>query len=694
MTGLSTVKQSLLKDCRLAVNARLAEERGEKPPPQVFHRVLMGNPGTGKTTLARLYARFLYAIGAVANKDFLEVRPPDLKGQYIGQTAKSVIAKLDEAEGKVLFIDEAYAMADTKDPFYVEMVDTIVGQVHGTPKDRQIILMAGYSKEMRDMFDRVNPGLKRRMQLDNAFVLEDYTDAEMDLIIRRTAQKDGFSIDRPVVAAAVAMLAKMRQRPHFGNVGEINNLLMRAERAAAQREGTGDAAASARMLLDVDFLDATERGAGAEAKTQKNLERVDDYPDIKAWRDRVQRRLERQRTRRGASNDAEDWCFVFQGNPGTGKTTGARLIGDILCHTFGVLSSGHLEECSVTDLQTGFVGQAGGKVVELLQRSLGGVLFIDEAYRLNDGGQAFGRQVLDELCDRVTKEEFRGKVAVVLAGYDAQMQDLLKMNPGLSSRFSQVIRFRDFTPEQCTSMFVVASKKRSNQLDLDDGDLTALAVGFERVMAECSDWANGRDVHNLVKRCEEGIEHDGPWSLSDVEGIMEEFAASRPRKAASTANASEPPKRAFASSSSTAPPPLPSRTATDVPPPPPAAAAAFTVEKEDLATPPQPIDIAELTEAEEAEAEAFGGSIQGVIDALRLNARDVAKQLARGMLPPEIEAEFSRRGLSRSDLARLLKLHVAMIQKRRRLLKIKFCTICGRTHCPVSPVEFDVEVDE
>ena len=137
--------------------------------------------------------------------------------------------------------------------------------------------------------------------------------------------------------------------------------------------------------------------------------------------------------------------FVFSGSPGTGKTTIARIMGKLLT-SLNLLGRNEVVECSASDLVTGYVGQAGSKTREMFRSALGGVLFIDEAYRLNPRkSPGFMQEVVDEIVQILTEKQFKNKMAVIFAGYEQDMDELFEVNPGLKSRVSKTLRFDDFS---------------------------------------------------------------------------------------------------------------------------------------------------------------------------------------------------------------------------------------------------------
>lgn len=186
--------------------------------------------------------------------------------------------------------------------------------------------------------------------------------------------------------------------------------------------------------------------------------------------------------------------LVFTGNPGTGKTTVARLVAQIY-RTLGVVTKGQLIESGRSDLVAGYMGQTATKTVAVFDSASGGVLLIDEAYALNQGGDdTFGREAVDTLVKLI--EDRRDEVVVVVAGYPEEMDAFLDANPGLRSRFPRTIRFPDYTTDELVEIFDSLCRASSYRL-ADDArarvrqvfDTTARGKGF----------GNGRLARNLFE---------------------------------------------------------------------------------------------------------------------------------------------------------------------------------------------------
>lgn len=212
------------------------------------------------------------------------------------------------------------------------------------------------------------------------------------------------------------------------------------------------------------------------------------------WVDQI--KVFQMRKERGMSVPDMSYHMVFSGNPGTGKTTVARIMAQIYC-ALGVLSEGQLVEVDRSMLVAGYVGQTAVKTKEVLKKAYGGVLFIDEAYSLANGGSNdFGQEAIDTVLKEM--EDKRDNLVVIVAGYDEPMEKFINSNPGLRSRFKNFIRFDDYNGKELYNIFSGMCNK--NQYVVSPDARCALQSYFNALYSKRNrNFGNGRDVRNIFE---------------------------------------------------------------------------------------------------------------------------------------------------------------------------------------------------
>lgn len=210
-------------------------------------------------------------------------------------------------------------------------------------------------------------------------------------------------------------------------------------------------------------------------------------------------KVQKIREGQGLQNIESSLHSVFLGPPGTGKTTVARLLGRIYKH-LEYLPKGHVIETDRAGMVAGYVGQTALKVAEIVTQSLGGVLFVDEAYSLTpaDGGKDFGSEAVDALLKRM--EDHRKELAVVVAGYTVPMKAFVESNPGLRSRFNRFYMFNHFEPSQLMQIFEMYAKKAHFSVTPEAKLL--LTDTFQKLYEKRDEgFGNARVVRNLFEKC-------------------------------------------------------------------------------------------------------------------------------------------------------------------------------------------------
>ena len=235
LVGLKSVKQDLTNLINLVKIRKLREERGMKQPDITLHLVFSGNPGTGKTTVARLLAKIYKALGVVSEGQLVEVDRSGLVAGYVGQTATQTAEVVESAIGGILFIDEAYTLiksGDEKD-FGQEAVDTLLKLMEDN-RDDLIVIVAGYTDKMEE-FVNSNPGLKSRF---NKYIFfNDYSGSELTEIFNNMAKKQEYDTDKEAGAFVEDYLTKKAtaHEENFANAREARNYLERCIERQATR---------------------------------------------------------------------------------------------------------------------------------------------------------------------------------------------------------------------------------------------------------------------------------------------------------------------------------------------------------------------------------------------------------------------------------------------------------------------------
>ncbi len=206
--------------------------------------------------------------------------------------------------------------------------------------------------------------------------------------------------------------------------------------------------------------------------------------------------IQKRRTREKLIADPLVLHMIFRGNPGTGKTTVARLVGRLF-KEMGVLQKGHVIECERADLVGEYIGHTAQKTREQLKKALGGVLFVDEAYSLARGGEKdFGKEAIDALVKAM--EDNKDNLVLILAGYRLEMEWFLQSNPGLRSRFPIHIDFPDYTLDELLA--IGNSMLKSREYELTPAGSEALRVHLQSLLNTHPYAGNARLVRNLVEK--------------------------------------------------------------------------------------------------------------------------------------------------------------------------------------------------
>lgn len=498
--GMEEVKQTV-REVAWEVRANMERiQRGlgsELKPP--MHFVLTGNPGTGKTSIARKLGEVFEAIGYLESGHVVEVDRSQMVSQYMGETPKLVDKLCDRAQGGILFVDEAYTLAPqneagTKDEQGTQALERLMKRMEDD-RGKFVVIVAGYRTEMENLL-RINPGMRSRF---NRFLhIQDYSPEELFEILLVFAKKKNYTLSaeaREVTRSAIRQIYDCRDK-HFANGREMRQLFEQMCRRQAERISRLPMAEQTNeMLLSIEAVDVPYEKPN-QVDYHTCLDKLDGLVGLQSVKSEIANLAAylNVQAQRGELKNTMARHYVFAGNPGTGKTTVARIMADVF-KSLGLVARGQLVEADRSRLVAGYSGQTSIKTNQLIDSAMGGVLFIDEAYTLCQGeNDAFGKEALDTLLKRL--EDDRGKFICIVAGYTDEMQDFIAANPGLKSRFSQTLVFDDYNPDELTQIFLnLAADKK---LELDEETVQDLRRYFEALyISRDKNFGNAREVRRV-----------------------------------------------------------------------------------------------------------------------------------------------------------------------------------------------------
>jgi len=492
----------------------------EEPRPAVPNFMLLGSPGTGKTTIARLLGRYLKEIGILRSGHTVEVIKGDLTTSLRGETGRRVLSFVDRAEEGVLFVDEAHSLGKTEggensQSDGQEVLSALVSAIT-SPRRHFCLILAGYEEPMKALF-KAEPGLMRRMG-ENIIVIPDYKPEILFDILLRKFSGDDYTISPELLEPTpgtsplyglVQKIYQKRDRRNFGNADAMIKLAEAAEASGRSRVITRDNFIGYHLPNNETVLESWFEPLNTEEAEQQIMDELDALVGLENVKAQVHALIETQKARQIQVQKAREegkepprfsdlgLHTVFSGSPGTGKTTVARMMGR-LYYQMGILSQGQVIEVSRKDLVGEYVGHTAVKTQEVCEKALGGVLFIDEAYSLsNVGSHDFGQEAIDTLVKFM--EDNRSDLMVIVAGYKKEMKDFMEHNSGLTSRFINQLEFEDYNGEEMLEIF----KKMAGTIGylLDPACEQALLTNFRFLFANRGhNFGNGRTVRNIFER--------------------------------------------------------------------------------------------------------------------------------------------------------------------------------------------------
>ncbi|QKZ15967.1 right-handed parallel beta-helix repeat-containing protein [Streptomyces chartreusis] len=453
LVGLESVKQEVTGLINLNKMSQRREELGLPMPPMSRHLVFAGPPGTGKTTVARLYGAVLAELGILSKGHIVEVARADLVAQYIGATAIKTTEVFAKAIGGVLFIDEAYTLTSQSKgsgpDFGQEAVETLM-KLMEDHRDEIVVIVAGYSEQM-DQFLASNPGMASRFSRTVEF--PNYSVDELVTIVRGLCGKHYYELTDAALDALTLYFERIPKGPTFGN-GRVarqlfESMINRQASRLAAHPPTSDSEFTRLTDDDVESAPGAESVAPGSGDNRQPLQprssrRIANLVGLEAVRTSLLERLagltELHRQRQPVAGLMN---LVFAGKEGSGRGAVAGLYGRCLAE-YGLLETGAVHRQALSEFPARWREQAETFAAALFDEATGGVLLLDLDHAFQARPDSERGAVMSALRSAA---KTNSEVALMLCGEEAVLADALNERPGseLAACFAEYLAFADYS---------------------------------------------------------------------------------------------------------------------------------------------------------------------------------------------------------------------------------------------------------
>lgn len=490
--------EEMVSRCKVGA---LRKEAGLTSNNPRLHTVIIGNPGTGKTACIPFMSSLYKTLGLLDTDEIFTTSVSKLASSNVNGESENMISAIKKAQGGTLVFENAHELYkteknsnyDTEQRIIRSLIDALEN-VRDYP--RWMLVLAGEPEGMESLL-AANPNLKKL--LGTPIYLEDFKPQELSILAQAICEEQKLRLS-PDAQAKLEMyiLHKYNHRSDsFQNAWMVRDLFDEHIIPAMYRRLQDICKPTKEQLETVEAQDIpmVSSSSGNEmAALDELIGLVKIKTKVKDYLNAV--KLAGRRMEQGLPTNMPRLHMAFLGNPGTGKTTVAEIIGKVFA-SWGILSEGRVIRTEKSQMVGQWIGETEQKMRTLLERARGNILFIDEAYQLVEGGEKdYGRIVMNSLLTELGKDN--ADIVVILAGYTAPMKMLLESNEGIESRFPNVFNFEDYTPDELVEIGKLMIKKQGFILT-EGAEKNMRAIIEEEAEKPSPRFGNGRFVSNLLQ---------------------------------------------------------------------------------------------------------------------------------------------------------------------------------------------------
>ena len=489
LIGLDEVKNQLVK-----IKAYISKNKRDE---LVMNMAFFGNAGTGKNKVAELMSKLLYEYKAINNQEFLSFSAYDFKSLELSGIAENIKRYI----GGVIYISDI-SIIDEPDSYggkpYRDFIAKTLKLYEGT---NTCFILGGEKYALEEMLYNCGP-ISSEIRFKIQF--PDYTKDELRKLITQFANHKDYEIEADALSLIDEILEQKRYAPEWANADTAYALIedvMLAQNVRTKDEPNNKTITSddVQKYMDENSVVLAGNKELGSSSARKELEKLVGLEEIKKSVDDLVAFFAINR------NKKTDFHMSFLGAPGTGKTEVARIIGKLL-HEEGLLPTSKFIECTKDSFIGKYIGHTTPKTRELINRAMGGVLYIDEAYSLAETGEnGFGKEAIAELLKEM--EDKRGKFCVILSGYTDEMKKLFNTNPGFKSRVKFELIFNDYNDDEMKKIADIFLKKDDYTINDDALDLVVKIVAHLRNKPHYASARTLREVLSKVEIAQAGRTH-------------------------------------------------------------------------------------------------------------------------------------------------------------------------------------------